>query len=285
MQQIVSLNPGNSQRVSFLIAPNAEAEYTVELDGLIRSFKSFGATGEFYLPFGGIRLAVCTTWKPATPITRVHMDGDIATYNTLPEPDPGEGISPTYQTKYAPIYGCFDTPNLKSDPATPEDYNSLVQGEPLEWNPPMDAISWEVLEEPEKYRIFVYLASYYGHCPPYWETREELAKAIGRAHLHQKVCGGAPYYSEYYYHHYLTSGIANEEKEIHFGHQLRYANVEPYDYILCPYCEQRIRNYEIPFTRFSICDRTSGDLILGRKLLEHIETEHPNHPLTEPAWW
>ena len=260
----------------FYYTPTRTGGFTVRSQDKSATFTVMsGETGEFYCPFGGIRLPVCTIWKLARPIMGPY---DVDTYNKMPEDFPSESII-GFST--SPVFGYFRLPRSMYKVWRPEDMDALLQGTPVAWYPPVDVTQWEVIEVPELYGIFVRVMVY--STPNwYWETREELAKAIGRVYLHRAVLGGSPYYyPNLYYSHYLTSGITNEDKDIVFGHQQIYRNTEPYDYILCPYCEQQVRNYESPYPMY----RDSGDIILGRKLLEHIESAHPNHPLTKPAWF
>jgi len=85
-------------------------------------------------------------------------------------------------------------------------------------------------------------------CPPYWYSLDALAEFLGK-HLEymqfHQVCG---------------AGMCTPSAR-------------------CPYCGQKIIGY--PHTRGAAWDQVS----FARGVLARIEATHPDHPLTEPAWF
>jgi len=97
-------------------------------------------------------------------------------------------------------------------------------------------------------------------CPPYWETKDELAKAIGRAFLDNS---------------FLCTGIYGN-KPIVYG-TCGSLGIRQCYYLPCPYCRQKQTGWQVR----EDC-RESGRISIARTLLAHIESAHPDHPLTEP---
>jgi hypothetical protein len=100
-------------------------------------------------------------------------------------------------------------------------------------------------------------------CKEYWDSKDELATVIAN---------------------YPRTAITDWVK--YPGIQTGGYGYHPYGredfWIKCPYCGTEFGVYNIDPADFAFMQ---GYLKLAREVLEHIESDHPDHPLTEPAWF
>jgi hypothetical protein len=140
--------------------------------------------------------------------------------------------------------------------------------EPLEWFPSGTVVTtwhqeaydfWGEWEE----HMRVAIPDEWTGCPPYWETKSELAHAMAdRGAWFNTVVANV--------------GSQNCVKQVIF-YGSWYGGAHNV-WIYCPYCREKINQYlgeQVAADHFAlICD-----------LLDHIEQSHPEHPLSEPAWY
>ena len=260
----------------FPYTPSKTGSYIVRAQDKSAEFTVLpGGTGTYYSPFGGNRIPVCTRWKLAAPITF-----NFQTYDTLPE----EFEVPLGGFSSSPVFGLFRVPKFIGMPQSKDVdafIDAIMSGQPSEWYPDQVQIGNWTINQISSDRIwggsFTISLECLAPCPTSWETKEELAQAIARFGTLKQLIARLPgvTYSgnEARGNVPEVTGIAENVKNIIFGYQQKYGNVEPYDYIVCPYCNRQIRDYEESY------------ITLARKLLEHIELDHPDHPLTEEAWF
>lgn len=119
-------------------------------------------------------------------------------------------------------------------------------------------------------------------CPPYWASKEELANVIASSHpstlgtFYNWFTELKGWLAQFGPKIIPFTGWKDWVKEVGWGHD----NVKE-GYVItlgCPYCPEVFRG--------TLTIRQSEDrLPLARKLLEHIDQNHPDHPLTAPAWF
>lgn len=186
-------------------------------------------TGTWYSPFGCIRSPVCTKAS--------LTDGRVVTYPL-----------------HDPTFFTYDTggPGIS---------------EPLEWSPSGAVVTrwhqeaydfWGDWEQ----HLRVAIPDEWTGCPPYWETKTELAHAMAdRGAWFNTIIANV--------------GSQNCVKQVIF-YGSWYGGAHNV-WIYCPYCREKINQYlgdQVAADHFAlICD-----------LLDHIEQSHPEHPLSEPAW-
>jgi hypothetical protein len=164
----------------------------------------------------------------------------------------------------------------------------LSKAYPSAWNP-SDVIvrKWEMLIPPtnpyapyeQQYgqQIFIIPTDY--DCPQYWPSKEELAGAIAetKTAIPELPYGLADQFEVWMaqfgprnslfvgYRDWVGTTYTSSGFQGHVDAKLH-----------CPYCSGGItwgNHSPIPA------------LDMARQLLEHIEAEHPEHPLTQPAWF
>jgi len=125
MQKQITLNPGQSQRISFVVAPSAVGAYYVTLDGLTGSFESIQDPG-VWTP--GIVVDSITV----TPTT-LYLGNSITidVYITYPSPKPdtihavvsvnGGVLSGDFQTTYARVTFVYTPAHTGNFTATAQD--------------------------------------------------------------------------------------------------------------------------------------------------------------------
>lgn len=213
--------------------------------------------GTYYSPFGGRRTPICTE------LIIPNVDPFVAWFVNHPGGDyiiEGRGA---FRITFGPLIGVsYIQPEIEErlNDAYPSAWDIGIVGD----RPDSD---WS-LHKGEKY-LYVAVRAY-SNCPPYWDSKEELAQVIAglrgykwASPLYGTVPSGLDNYD-------VTRGIAGWEKPVNWGD----------NWIYCPYCEEATghtaRLYPYSPKQY---------LSIARKLLEHIESDHPDHPLTEPAWF
>ena len=239
------------------------------------------APSTYYFPWGGNRIPICKKVAienvPPYEDSFAFCGGDeekIVPYN-FPGGTLTLGGSAYFMVKHQDFdfydgrYGqCKISP-----PYIPEMYMAehIDEAIPVEWFPNYANVStWRIYYEkrfplssyPDVLdRIMVLPLEH--DCPPYWDTKEELVDVIigfiPRRPPEQAIVdlGDNAWY--------VFRGVQNKVKPLYRGH----------NYVRCPYCQKNI----------IVTGENPSHSDSARKLLKHIEDSHPNHPLTEPAWF
>jgi hypothetical protein len=160
-------------------------------------------------------------------------------------------------------------------------------------------------------------------CPDYWDSKEALAQMIGRYkptggvrpvyppselvtpyHVTCQWCGGtglmdcavgrigcmfclgtaygAPQYAGKLYPFDIYKGVRDWTWPPFVYGDCRWASREQHHYsIYCPYCQAPFTTGDLGTTSWYEPQRIAW----ARQFLQHIESNHPTHPLTEPAWF
>lgn len=305
-------NPG----LLFTYTPTKVGEYTVTAQNKIATFTVLAnPIGTYYSPFGGTRMPLCTdiVFPNVPPFILRH-----GTIGTIVFSWPGGDL------KYSDLYGHSTSLFLLlaiEGLGLPQEVLSLIpSAEPCAWKPSNAVITaWiKALNTGSlgsTISDILVMATEYT-CQEYWDSKDELAKMIatfiGSGYIKYPsdwksqysvtcprcggtgqilcvegmhacrpgamttcpTCGG----TGKVWRINLTCGLRDWVKSPIFN-AYKYANTPFTLQIRCPYCNQWV-------TRTYTDDPGySGRLDVARDLIEHIETVHPNHPLTEPAWF
>jgi hypothetical protein len=186
----------------------------------------------------------------------------------------GEWTHPGGDLKYSdyPFSWSYDPPFFAFRPQyLPDGYRlpsnlqtQLPLATPLTWNPVGASIStWSITI---KEKLSGYGPDYVAAtlipldftCQPYWDSKEELMDMIAHS-------GG----------HVLVDPI------VPILFKSAYWNEVYHYWIFCPYCNDYIATGSSTHQQNSTHIREDS----ARYLLSHIETAHPTHLLTEPAWF
>jgi len=262
-------------RVNFAYTPSQIGEYTVVAQDKSAHFTVLqDVAATYYSPFGGTRMPLCTQV-------------------TVPN------VPPFWE-----FPGGNYLLNGISNFMVPEAVGAQIgQAYPSAWNPANSAVQGWVSNYDPGYRNFLLVMATEYSCPEYWSSKDELAnmiagitgiwssvptewktqygttcptcdgtgKVLSKGHYRDcPTCGGLGKV----FLISLAQGIRDWVKSMKIGtNPPVYAGITYYNYtIQCPYCGRLIeRNHE------------DGRVVLARDLLNHIETSHPNHPLTAPA--
>jgi len=253
-------------------------EFTAITQGKSAKFTvTMNPVGTYYLPFGGVRVPRCTGFViPAG--SHLFPEEDFVYPESLQLGDFLVGYFPACTD-----YMCFN--HFSED--------ELHSGYPTKWDPLSASVTnfdyyirqGIIPSGVDAIGIVVVPTSF--SCPPYWNNKEELAQIIAQP-LIEDMSGikkGDPGEEGFYTFdgcHCITDipgfpanvdsvrGVADWIKPIEWGK----------DWIYCPYCGKATGHTARPYP---YSGRQS--LAIARKLLEHIDQAHPNHPLTEPAWF
>lgn len=236
--------------------------------------------GTYYWPWGGIRIPRCLGFViPAG--SHLFPDEDFV----YPESLATGGFLVGYFTACPEGFSCFA--HFSED--------ELRSGHPTKWDPPSASVTdfdyyirkGIIPSGVDAIGIVVVPTSF--SCPPYWDSKEELAQIIAQP-LIEDISGikkGDPGKEGFYTFDGCNCindipgfpanvdpvrGVTDWAKPIEWGRS------GSTDWIYCPYCGKAIGHTarEYPYS-------SRQSLVIARKLLEHIESDHPDHPLTEPA--
>lgn len=240
-------------------------EFTAIAQGKSATFEVVEkVVGAYYSPFGGTRFPVCT--KLTVPGVGVLTSGKD--WYGIPHPSWGN------------IFRTMDK----------EFVDRLSEAYPSAWNPPGAVVrKWEMLITRVTISIpgapmgvFAFIMPTDYDCPPYWMSKEELADVIATTPSPISTLGTyLPKLKEWIPQFGKISLFVGfrDWGEIKWGKSGGYGSLYT-DWIYCPYCGKAIghttREYAYSSPQY---------LVIVRKLLEHIENNHPEHPLTEPAWF
>jgi hypothetical protein len=240
-----------------------------------------GAT--YYSPFGGKRFPICTKIL----IPNVNPFGDFLGGDLL-----WSGFSDFF----------FD-PGVRSGLQYVNSEQQLYEATPAEWDAGsatsfVKSVTLGYVDD-----VLVMAVDY--SCQEYWDSKERLAQMIAGRNLYFgtiptewilqygvtcPTCGGTGKIIGRRGHQRdcptcgglgkilmidLSRGIRDWAKSMDIStNPPVYAGIETYNYTIhCPYCSAVIEH-----------DHEDGRIALARDLLDHIETNHPDHPLTAPAF-
>lgn len=220
--------------------------------------------GTYYPPHGGTRFPVCTGLTVPN-VAVLTPDGIVYL--------PGAGT-------ISPKGNAFQATDSEVIANLPEAY-------PSAWSPPEAVVrqSEVLITQPRAiigapYGVFVFTAPTDYDCPPYWASKEELANAIASSHpsgldsLYHYFPELKEWLAQFGSRIILLTSWRDWVQTVGWGHDDVGGS-----YVItlkCPYCNEVLRG-----TRTI---RQSEDrLPLARRLLEHIEQAHSDHPLTQAA--
>lgn len=239
--------------------------------------------GTYYSPFGGRRMPVCTkiivpNVEPFIAIGEEFPGGDYV----IPDERLRWGVEPWECRAFFPPGGgypnCYygSVPYKCSD--TPAEVRErFLDAYPVEWDTG-EVGAWTShlykggLLVP--YGNFILIAPTEWDCKPYWDTKDELARIIviqGQYRIH-KLEDFENFLSTHGGRVDPEAGYRDWVKPIEWKVRGFQGHVRAE--LSCPYCS----------TKVTYANRIVPYLDMARQLLEHIEQEHPDHPLTEPAW-
>jgi len=289
------------ENISMLYTPTTAGTLTAKAQDCSATFVVLeDIPSTYYFPWGGTRIPVCMkigidNVPPFTceaycgedTVYPFSNDEHIMFYEFLGGTLKIGGLNKKIATFWLPssfggTYWTVDGNCKLSTPSSIQNYiaEHIIEAIPTDWSP-LNAIinEWKIYEvlDPGRKLDAVLVLPIQFSCQPYWDTKEELIEAAVADYCH---CGvfhdgspvtpglktdfGAPNC------YYVCKGVHDMVKPISMG----YSGAIQADYIDCPYCGKRLI--------FST-DSTERERV--RSLLEHIEGSHPNHPLTEPAWF
>lgn len=278
--------------LTFKYTPTAMGDFTIAAQDKSASLKVLSAApGQYYNPFGATRMPVCVDIVvPGVPAFSyfgyIHPGGDLV-WSTLP--------------LYGSPKSVFSTRQYQIE-------SRLAYGQPIAWSPSGSVVTQWVTHFISAYTSsLTVMATSYTPCQQYWDGKDELAVMIaGRSYDSIRVpdewkltygvtcptCKGTGLYERDHTARLrtcptcgglgkvlkvdLTRGIRDWVKPIQFStNPPVYTGIEQFNYtIRCPYCNTLVE-----------LDHELGKLALVELLFDHIETEHPTHPLTSPAWF
>jgi len=274
----------------FTYTPLEVGTYTVTAQDKSATFTALqDISAAYYSPFGGTRIPLC--------VTMVVPNVEPFTPRIWHEPFPGGNFIMTNRFQYKlltgntgfiedPVWGYVDVYGIINFVFTRDLQpvaNKLSGAYPTIWNPTDSFVTiWKsYLYVPDRTTstrraTALMLATNY-NCKNYWESKEELARMIAGGSLTFRPTTPSEVLNDLGTTKVdLSRGIRDWTKDIAFGtNPALYTGIVYYNYtIQCPYCTQSVE-----------LNHKQGKLALARLLLDHIEIEHPEHPLTEPAWF
>jgi hypothetical protein len=251
-----------------------------------------GGVGTYYNPGGGTRMPLCTDILiPDVPpfsivLQFTHPGGDLK-YSDMA----GGGIS-KFSSRMLPRAS----------------RGQLRYATPIRWTPSEAVVTdwvgyyYETLD----YSIITIMALDYS-CPEYWGSKEELARAM----VGYRGNTGVPIPDEWVFQYGVTCPVCNgtgytntfiqrtctnchglgKVLKVDLVRGIRDASKTPcitgigfqghVEYsVTCPYCNNKLQSGSISGS-WGYEDKVT----FMRRLLDHIETAHPEHPLTSPAWF
>jgi len=209
-------------------------------------------TSTYYMPWGGVRMPVCTEWSNGECLAWNPVDATVSTYVVR------EGWWTGQLLAMAVDYTCKEYWDTKDELA-------CVIARSLGYNrvPPLE--EW-VLQYGTVCPVcdgtgqVICTREMHRHCRPGEVIECPECNGIGKVLRVDLERGWRDWQKELEYHSVCGAGSCTPS-------------------IRCPYCDQKI--YGPSHTRGSSWDKES----FARQVLSHIENIHPNHPLTEPAWF
>jgi hypothetical protein len=305
----------------FTYTPTAIGNYTVKAQDKTATFTVLAnPAGAYYSPFGGKRLPLITDIViPNVPAFTVPIyfagttfnwpSGDLKYSDMIKAAGGSQGgwYTPDPVSRFT-IWPPFNIPQV---------LNLLQDAQPISWDPPDASISQFVLAVTSIVQMVstssvLMMAAEYS-CKEYWDSKDELAKMIvgycrGTANSDIYLpdawilqygttcptCEGTGQVYSIGRHRYVTCSTCHglgkvlnvdlcrgiRDWHTYPGITTKCQNSPPgcNYYITCPFCGKLDSGYIASDIRFDL-------LSFARRFLEHMGTNHPNHPLTEPAWF
>jgi len=265
----------------FEYTPTTPGTFTVSPGGVTLTVVQ-DVAGTYYPPIGGIRIPVCSDilipdmppFVIIKPSYFSHPGGDLLWSSILPS-----FINYGYDASYfkLPSHAVFKGISFTAYQALK---TQLSKARPITWNPSSASVTkWVTQYSSGLSASFLVMATEYT-CNGYWDSKAELADMmVQHLTLVQPLAGWVPYGTTIN----LNSGLRDWVKGI--GYKAVQTTLAHWrEYVYCPYCNQEFEGQEHG-SGLSHEQLYPYKLSLVRQLLVHIETEHPNHPLTEPAWF
>jgi hypothetical protein len=291
----------------FTYTPTHVGEYTVTAQDKTATFTVLAnPKGTYYSPLGGTRMPLCTD------IVLPNVEPfQVKLQNTIIYDFPGGDL------KYSEFFGSMSSVPI-SQPIShfiwslwynvPQITARIPYAEPCAWNPSSATItSW--IKSVTTSSVLLMATEY--TCQEFWGSKDELSKMIasfiGPSMLNVpddwKIqygsicpeCGGTG--KMVTGSHIITCrtcsgtgrvllinlGCGIRDWDVAKTQNLYVVQYYSYTYtcqIKCPYCNKYLET-----GAYSDSPGYSSRLDAARALIEHIETVHPDHPLTEPAWF
>jgi hypothetical protein len=308
------INPG----LLFTYTPTSVGEYTVTAQDKSATFTVLAnPTETYYSPLGGTRMPLATDIViPGVPAFTAGGLGQTYSW-------PGGDLK--YSDIVAMTdFGSFPTRNpLSTFPlwypfsAIPQITDRLVNAQPVQWNPANAQISNYIIEVSWSRQMasVIVMATEY-QCKQYWDTKDELANVIAKFIRSKQVLGFiAP--SDWLPLYSVTCPVCGGSGRVPTqnpsrSRRCRYCNgtgkiwlidlwsglrdwdpTKAYNFFVGSYYNYTYTfqikcPYDLKYWvtgRYSSDPGVSGELDAARFLIHHIEQAHPDHPLTEPAWF
>ena len=248
--------------LKFSHTPAGIGTYTVKaLDKSAHFTVLQDTVNSYYCPWGGVRMPVC-----------VQV--------TIPDVEPFD----IYQQKFEGGDYVVDGFTELQVVNVPQLIEGLQKAYPSKWNPP-DAVvrNWVTRYRtwygtwfsPSGAGLLVMATDH--DCREYWDSKEELAEMIARGLGGMGIAIPDEWKLQYGTRVDLLRGLRDCVYPIRYYSLCGGGSCMPRLY--CPYCD---KGFDGPsHVRARPWDKES----FVRSFLTHIETKHPNHPLTEPAWF
>jgi hypothetical protein len=244
------------------------------------------AVGTYYSPFGGKRFPLCTDIVvPGVPAFTLRHGTTGAIVFSWPGGDLkySDIVSATSKGQWptrnpATLFPFWSIEGL----AMPSEVTSrLPYAQPIAWNPTDATISnYQMVNGPNLFPTsqipipyVIIVASNYT-CKEYWGSKDELASVIA-------------YFDSSKWLNGLAGVGDNFELNVGIRDWVYYPGIKSSCFqgycdfwATCPYCGAKIGISHISTTDYVL---QNGALSIARSLLQHIETAHPDRPLTSPA--
>jgi hypothetical protein len=274
LSKVVSIDFRNPAFL-FTYTPTNLGTYTVKAQDKTATFQVVAnPTGTYYLPFGGKRMPICTDIViPNVPPFKVFYWLSTQTFNW-----PGGDLKYSDIAMISPGFfsGVTSFPILFPLSAVTELVSRLSSAQPIAWNPSGANITNYLIQITTSKilngLIISIMATDYT-CEEYWSSKDELASMMVDFNCRLAIPDA---WKTQYGKIELSVGIRDWVyypgiKSQCMAGTCRFT-------ITCPY------GNDFPTTNW-VDPYDFDKLSFARSFLEHIERAHPNHPLTEPAWF
>jgi hypothetical protein len=263
----------------FTFTPAKIGDYMVTAQDKTATFTVLeNPLGTYYSPFGGTRMPLCTdiVLPDVQPFTYPYVyppfswpGGDLKYSDLVAATDIGGWPTRSPVSRFT----FWFTPTQITE--------RLPYAQPIAWNPDdaqADEFVLEITKDPTFHVPVITLMAVGYSCKAYWSSKDELAKMIVGYCGSRSITLPTDWATQYGKNIDLCRGI--HDWVYYPGIKSQCQNSPPgcNYYIMCPFCGRFDSG-------FISADRTFDKLSFARRFLEHMEAAHPNHPLTEPAWF
>jgi hypothetical protein len=261
----------------FEYTPTTPGTFTISPGGVTLTVVQ-DVMGTYYSPVGGVRMPICADLlvPNVAPFTTsipkfTHPGGDLL-FSSLPD----HCMNLQVPAFYGHGPSLFSVPHC--GPAAVR--AKLPNARPVTWDPTDATVNnWVSYFKSGLTSSLLIMATQYT-CQEYWNSKTALADMMV-----QQLTFVMPIadWKQYGAKINLNSGLRDYVKEI--GYKAVQTTLGHWrEYVYCPYCNQEFEGQEHG-SGLSPLQLYPYTLSLVRQLLVHIETAHPNHQLTEPAWF